>query len=52
MSDKVLGCNMSLKILMLDSHLDFPPINLGDVSDKQSERLQQDISLMEKRYQG
>lgn len=51
-SYKTLGCNMSLKIHMLDSHLDFFPSNLGAVSDEQGERFHQDISLMEKRYQG
>lgn len=30
---KALGCNMSLKIHFLHSHLDFFPENLGDVSD-------------------
>ena len=51
-SFRALGCNMSLKIHMLDSHLDFFPANLGAVSDEQGERFHQDISLMEKRYQG
>ena len=32
-SYKALGCNMSLKIHFLDSHLDFFPANLGAVSD-------------------
>jgi len=40
---------MSLKIHFLDSHLDFFPDNLGAVSD---ERFHQDISALEKRYQG
>ncbi|UYV77433.1 hypothetical protein LAZ67_15001016 [Cordylochernes scorpioides] len=47
-----LGCNMSLKIHFLHSHLDFFPDNLGAVSDEHGERFHQDISSMEKRYQG
>ena len=49
---KHLGCNMSLKIHLLDSHLDFFPENLGAVSDEHGERFHQDISVMESRYQG
>ncbi|UYV61157.1 hypothetical protein LAZ67_1003618 [Cordylochernes scorpioides] len=51
LSYKALGCNMSLKILFLHSHLDFFPDNLGAVSDEHGERFHQDISSMEKRYQ-
>jgi len=47
-----LGCNMSLKIHFLHSHLDFFPQNYGAVSDEHGERFHQDISSMEKRYQG
>ncbi|UYV73140.1 hypothetical protein LAZ67_10001940 [Cordylochernes scorpioides] len=43
---------MSLKIHLLHSHLDFFPDNLGAVSDEHVERFHQDISSMEKRYQG
>ncbi|GBN41206.1 hypothetical protein AVEN_65472-1 [Araneus ventricosus] len=46
------GCNMSLKIHFLDSHLYFFPDNCGQVSDEQGERFHQDIANMEKRYQG
>jgi len=46
-----LGCNMSLKIHMLHSHLDFFP-NYGMASDEQGERFHQEIATMEKRYQG
>ncbi|UYV74137.1 hypothetical protein LAZ67_11002222 [Cordylochernes scorpioides] len=46
-----LGCNMSLKIHFLHSHLDFFPDNLGSVSDEHGERFHQDKSSMEKRYQ-
>ena len=48
----VMGCNMSLKIHFLDSHLDSFPDNLGAVSDKRGERFHQDISALEKRYEG
>jgi len=47
-----LGCNMSLKIHMLLSHLDFFPENSGMVSDEHGERFHQEIAEMEKRYQG
>jgi len=43
---------MSLKIHFLDSHLDFFPDNLGAVSDEHGERFHQDISALEKGYQG
>ena len=46
------GCNMSIKIHFLFSHLDQFPENLGDVSDEQGERFHQDIKVMEERYQG
>jgi hypothetical protein len=45
-----LGCNMSLKIHMLHSHLDFFP-NCGMVSNEHGERFHQEIARMEKRYQ-
>lgn len=44
-----MGCNMSLKVHVLHSHLDFFAENLGDVSDEHGERFHQDISVMEKR---
>ena len=46
------GCNMSLKIHFLHSHLDFFPENCGAVSDEHGERFDQHISSMEKKYQG
>ncbi|KMQ83920.1 hypothetical protein RF55_18789 [Lasius niger] len=49
---KNLGCNMSLKLHFLHSHLDFFPDNFGDVSKEQGERFYQDIKKMERRYQG
>ena len=47
-----LGCNMSLKIHLLFSHLDFFPDNCGMVSDEHGERFHQEIATMEKQYQG
>jgi hypothetical protein len=47
-----LGCSMSLKMHFLDSHLDFFPQNLGNVSDEHGERFHQDVSTMETCYQG
>ena len=43
-----MGCNMSLKIHFLRSHLDFFPPNLSAVSDERGERFHQDISTTEK----
>ena len=51
-SFQVLGCNMSIKMHFLNSHLEQFPANLGDVSDEQGERFHQDIKTMEERYQG
>jgi len=51
-SYKAMGCNMSLKIHFLESHLNFFPENLGEVSDEHGERFHQDIMTMEKQYQG
>ena len=47
-----LGCNMSIKVHFLHSHLDKFPINLGDVSDKQGDLFHQDIKRMKELYQG
>lgn len=49
---KELGCNMSLKLHFLHSHLTFFHDNLGKVSDEHGERFHQDIASMEKRYKG
>jgi len=43
---------MSPKIHFLESHLDFFPKNLSEVSDKHGERFHQGILAMEKQYQG
>jgi hypothetical protein len=44
----ILGCNMSLKVNFLFSHLNIFPKNLGAVSEEQGERLDQDIKQMER----
>jgi hypothetical protein len=36
---KLLGCNMSLKLHFLASHLDYFPPNLGAVSEEQGEKV-------------
>jgi hypothetical protein len=46
-----LGCNMSLKIHFLHSHLNFFPENCGALSDVHGERFHRDIATMEERYQ-
>jgi len=51
-SYKAMGCNMSLKIHFLESHLNTFPENLGDVSEEHGERYHQGIMAVEKRYQG
>lgn len=47
-----LGCNMSIKMHYLLSHMDRFPENLGAMSDEQGERFHQDMREMETRYQG
>ena len=47
-----LGCNVSLKIHFLHSHLDLFPENCGAVVDEKGELFHQDISSIEKRYKG
>ena len=43
---------MCLKIILLDSHLDFFPETLRAVNDEQCECFRQEISTVENRYQG
>jgi hypothetical protein len=43
---------VSKNAFFLDSHLDFSPQNLGNVSDEHGERFNQDISTMETHCQG
>jgi len=47
-----LWCNMSVKIHILSSHLEFFLENYGSVSDVHGERFHQDIAAMEGRYKG
>ena len=47
-----LGCNMSVKMNYLFSHMVQFPENLGSTSDEQGERFHQDLKEMETRYQG
>jgi hypothetical protein len=47
-----LGSNMSLKIHMPHSRLDFSPDNCGMISEEHGERFHQEIATMKKRYQG
>jgi hypothetical protein len=44
-----LGCNLSLKMLFLHSHLDSFPVNCGALCEAHVERFHQDISAMEDR---
>lgn len=43
---------MSLNVHLLHSHLDLFPGNYVTVTDEHGERFPQDISVMEKQYQG
>jgi len=45
-----LGCNLSVKIHFLSSHLDFFPENCGSVSDEHCEYFHHGIAAMEGRY--
>ena len=49
---KNIECRMSLKLHFQHSHLDFFSPNIGDVSEEHGKRFHQDISDMERRYQG
>ena len=51
-SYRKMDCKMSLKIPFLNLHLDFLPQDLDAVSDEHCERFLQDISHMEKWYEG
>ena len=51
-SYKAMGCNMSLKIHFLESHLDFSPENLVEISDERGERFHEDGMATKKWYQG
>ena len=47
-----LGCNMSVKMHYLFSHMDRFPENMGSMSDEQGKRFYQDLKEMETRCQG
>ena len=47
-----MGCNMSIKIHFLHSHLEFSPNNLGQLRDERGELFHQEISTIEKRFAG
>ena len=47
-----MGCNMSYKLHLIDSHIDEMAPNCGDYSDEMGERFHQDIMSIEERYQG
>ena len=47
-----MGCRMSLKVHILDAHLDKFKENIGAYSEEQGERFHQDILDFERRYQG
>ena len=49
---KELGCNMSMKMHFLFSHLDYFPENLGFLSEEHGERFHKDVQEFERRYQG
>ena len=51
-SCKAMGCDMTLRVHFLNSHLYFFPENLGAVSDEHGQRFHQEISTMEKQYKG
>lgn len=48
----ILGCNMSIKLHYLHSHLFRFPDYLGDVSNEQDKWFHQEIRTMEERHQG
>jgi hypothetical protein len=47
---QAMKCNMPLKLHFLDSHLNFLPQNLGEVSDERGEVFHQVIFIIEKRF--
>jgi len=51
-SFKNMGCNMSLKVHLIHSHLQFFMDNKAAVSDEHGERFHQDIAKFERRYKG
>lgn len=51
-SQQKLGCNMSLKVCFLLSHLNSFLVNCRAVSTEHGEHFYQDSSVMENRYKG
>lgn len=49
---QAMGCRMSLKLHMLDSHLDLFKDNMGAYSEEQGERFHQDLLKFEERFVG
>ena len=47
-----MGCRMSLKLHVLQAHLDEFKENIGDYSEEQDERFRQDVSSFEERFKG
>jgi len=47
-----LGCNMSVKVYFLHTHVNYFPENMKATIEEQGESFHQDIKTMEKRYQG
>ena len=48
---QALDARMSTKMHFLNSHLDYFTENCGDYGEEQGKRFQQDIHMMEERYQ-
>jgi len=51
-SFRKMGCNMSVKLHLLHSHLEFFVSNMAAVTDEHGERFHQEICSMERRYNG
>jgi len=51
-ANQTMGCNLSLKINFLHSHLDIFPPNLGSVSEEHGKNFRQYFATMETRYGG
>jgi hypothetical protein len=51
-SFRKMGCNMSPKLHLIHSHLDFFIKNVASVTDEHGERFHQQIAMMEHRYKG
>ena len=49
---KWIGCSCSLKMHLLNAHLDRFPSNCGDYSDQHGERAHQDCAPYENRFKG